>query len=601
MPHRLNPGEMLLPNQSLNSQDGRMLFIMQQDGNLVLYRYGLRAIWATNTWGTPVSQAVMQTDGNLVLYGPSGAVWSSGTWNNPGAFLLVQDDENVVIYASDGRPLWASNTWRPAGVTPLQTAVPAFWSLESQYQPHWNALKQAGAAVGITVIDGSWPATAKAPPTPTWKQEAQDCLNALPGMVLGYVSTRVSETGPLRANADILNGTQKPDGTVDTVGVKDWYDEFGGQIDGIYFDELVIPPDPASAPQAQSLIAQFRNIHPSPAKLMILAGQCPDDWVIGSQIDWALLWESHRDPSYSRQFYGARLEGGDPYKPQYIPRWWKDPANRSKIVHVVHDCNEPDRQHTLGLALERNAGYVFVMDRRGLNNNNQDALYNHLPPYWHLEVRELASYDDFGVAPLQALRAAYRYGVSQGKVYAWPNFEGAWYSGQHVRGTYLLDPGPHVTQRTVPLADLPKTYFSHPSSPPETASVFDIARLWEAVHKYARAQGYETALPTFDLIATGGGPALNVFLLATGLPWLQSRTVQVSNTYQQPTFAEPGAVIRNVNRVITNNGDRAGFPTFVPDTMNATGRATLYNCYALTNAAPITWQDVPTSVYLQQI
>ena len=49
--------------------------------------------------------------------------------------------------------------------------------------------------------------------------------------MLGYVSTRVSSVGPLRNQADILQDA--------TVGVKAWYDQFGQQIDGIYFDELI--------------------------------------------------------------------------------------------------------------------------------------------------------------------------------------------------------------------------------------------------------------------------------------------------------------------------------------------------------------------------
>jgi hypothetical protein len=41
-------------------------------------------------------------------------VWASNTDGNPGARLILQDDGNLVIYRADGTPLWASNT--PEGV-----------------------------------------------------------------------------------------------------------------------------------------------------------------------------------------------------------------------------------------------------------------------------------------------------------------------------------------------------------------------------------------------------------------------------------------------------------------------------------------------------
>ena len=81
---------------------------------------------------------------------------------------------------------------------------------------------------------------------------------------------------------------------------------------------------------------------------MILAGQCQDPYVVSAPIDFALLWEDrmNSDPpvktdSPYREKFVARLE--DPNNPpplRRIPSWWKDPANRAKIVHVVHNCDE---------------------------------------------------------------------------------------------------------------------------------------------------------------------------------------------------------------------------------------------------------------------
>lgn len=415
-----------------------------------------------------------------------------------------------------------------------------------------------------------------------WKGRAQNHLDTLPSIVLGYVSTRVN--GTLLVADTILNGPYniKPD------SVLEWYTQFGQNIDGIYFDEIVIPEEPASVSAAVSLVAQFKHTYPS-AKAMILAGQCIDEQVVGQNIDWTLMWEEHERPAYLQNFYPLVNDPQSPGRP--IPAWWKNPDYRQKIVHVIHDCPESDRQYVIGLANERNAGHIFVMDRRGLSNRGLYELYDHLPPYWDVEVREANSYYDFGFVPRLALLAAHRYGVAQGKLHAWPNFEAAWYGANHVRGTFLLDAGPHATQRDVLQTDLPGA-----------PSLFDIPAVWYAVHRYAQRQGFETALPTFEQIQTPNGVALRIVLFATGLPWLIPQRVPLVSTYQQPTFAEPGAVVRNINRWATSNGHKASFPTFEPDDPNnPRGRSDHYNCYVMSTAAPVTWQDVPTAVYLQYL
>ncbi len=109
-------GTTLLPNQFLDkddyllSADGRHQFIMQQDGNLVLYRLSdHRALWATGTNGRAVSKAIMQADGNLVIYGFPGPIWASNTNGKPNSYLILQTDGNVVIYEPTV-PVWATGT-----------------------------------------------------------------------------------------------------------------------------------------------------------------------------------------------------------------------------------------------------------------------------------------------------------------------------------------------------------------------------------------------------------------------------------------------------------------------------------------------------------
>ncbi|GAA3282315.1 hypothetical protein GCM10010493_72890 [Streptomyces lavendulae subsp. grasserius] len=104
-------GSALSTNVAWTSGNGRTIFRLQEDGNLVLYRDGNPTWQAPNAWGNG-NTARMESDGNFVLYNRSmRSVWSSGTSGNNGAFLAVQDDGNLVIYSQDGnQPLWATNT-----------------------------------------------------------------------------------------------------------------------------------------------------------------------------------------------------------------------------------------------------------------------------------------------------------------------------------------------------------------------------------------------------------------------------------------------------------------------------------------------------------
>jgi hypothetical protein len=105
----LASGAVLLPDQVLASCDGRFAFLLQSDGNVVLYQDGT-ALWNSGTNGLPGGALVLQTDGNLVLYGPAWSVlWQSHTAGHDGAALAVQDDGNVVLYGPAG-PAWQTGT-----------------------------------------------------------------------------------------------------------------------------------------------------------------------------------------------------------------------------------------------------------------------------------------------------------------------------------------------------------------------------------------------------------------------------------------------------------------------------------------------------------
>lgn len=141
MANTLFPNDTLQPGAQLASDevfdfdgDAGHFFklVMQQDGNLVLYRHdngdntdGVQ--WASNTAGKAVSECIMQDDGNLVVYSippldPSSKVWAS---NDPSkyriqpmvanSYAVMQDDGNFVIYppgsnSANGTATFATNT-----------------------------------------------------------------------------------------------------------------------------------------------------------------------------------------------------------------------------------------------------------------------------------------------------------------------------------------------------------------------------------------------------------------------------------------------------------------------------------------------------------
>lgn len=103
----LSSGGTLVAGQQIVSPDGHYVLLMQNDGNLVEYFNGGRALWSTRTNGDNGARAVMQQDGNLVLYDPANAaVWSSNSRTAGCPRLVVQNDGNVVVYATQA--IWAN-------------------------------------------------------------------------------------------------------------------------------------------------------------------------------------------------------------------------------------------------------------------------------------------------------------------------------------------------------------------------------------------------------------------------------------------------------------------------------------------------------------
>lgn len=105
---RLTSGSTLYADQQITSLDGGSRFVMQGDGNAVVYDVSGRPTFSTETAGVG-SRIEMQSDGNLVVYTASGRpVWQSGTASSYGASLVMQNDGNLVVYRTDGSAAWSS-------------------------------------------------------------------------------------------------------------------------------------------------------------------------------------------------------------------------------------------------------------------------------------------------------------------------------------------------------------------------------------------------------------------------------------------------------------------------------------------------------------
>lgn len=115
LPSTLRTGQRLRAGQQMWSGNGKYRLVMQGDGNLVLYKKGTGALWASKTNGRRGAYAVMQGDGNFVVYAGGKPWWASKTHGHRGARLVLQNDGNLVVYDRNGKARWASNTRQQPG------------------------------------------------------------------------------------------------------------------------------------------------------------------------------------------------------------------------------------------------------------------------------------------------------------------------------------------------------------------------------------------------------------------------------------------------------------------------------------------------------
>ena len=105
---KIVPGTTLNKCDALLSSNGKYIFIVQDDNNLVIYNTeNSNAIWSSGTNSTGPIELIYQTDFNLVLYSNGTAKWLTNTNWKKSTRLIMQDDGNLVIYNGND-VIWSS-------------------------------------------------------------------------------------------------------------------------------------------------------------------------------------------------------------------------------------------------------------------------------------------------------------------------------------------------------------------------------------------------------------------------------------------------------------------------------------------------------------
>jgi hypothetical protein len=82
--------------------------VLQDDGNLVVYKKAGSAVWAsgTNEKGEAPYSLLMQGDGNLVIYDKTRPIWASGTFGTGPFNLELKPDGTLEITDSTKAVTW---------------------------------------------------------------------------------------------------------------------------------------------------------------------------------------------------------------------------------------------------------------------------------------------------------------------------------------------------------------------------------------------------------------------------------------------------------------------------------------------------------------
>lgn len=103
-------GAKLASGAGLVSPNGQFRFVMQIDGNVVVYKGPLSipssAIWSSGTFDNPGAILRMKVDGNLCLINKGVVLWSTNTNEFNSVAVVMQNDGRVVLLSAGGHEIW---------------------------------------------------------------------------------------------------------------------------------------------------------------------------------------------------------------------------------------------------------------------------------------------------------------------------------------------------------------------------------------------------------------------------------------------------------------------------------------------------------------
>ncbi len=235
----LLPGDMLLPNQSLASPDGRFMLIHQTNGHLVIYRASggnpfAEVVWASGAFGHEPGICIMQCDGNLVVYDADLAPrWASGTDNQPGLRLRMQLDGNLTLHTEDGRVAWKTGQ---AGPDPVPVVRIVSIVNESPANLVVRFYESSDTLKAFTLADGTQTVPAGgsvAWPLPTNMAQVKATFNGRDDRIM---AAGESHTYNLDARVRIVNGSPRE------IGVRIFRDSDLLRLVVLPGGEITLPP-----------------------------------------------------------------------------------------------------------------------------------------------------------------------------------------------------------------------------------------------------------------------------------------------------------------------------------------------------------------------
>ena len=102
----------LVPNQTLESPNRLYYLIYQSDGNLIIYKKGIKqvnptVIWSSKTAGKGAWRATMQSDGNFVIKSDPRKILFQTYTSGSGNVLMLDNDGQ--LYITNGKVIvWSS-------------------------------------------------------------------------------------------------------------------------------------------------------------------------------------------------------------------------------------------------------------------------------------------------------------------------------------------------------------------------------------------------------------------------------------------------------------------------------------------------------------